>query len=146
MGLMKFLDKAVGKLNEYGPKMMELAEKVEERQIKFYEKEQENWEKVERYKEQYSNLSNQELKEKLNTETGLRKKAIGLLLQERGMQITSYKVMYSEIDTFNLKVELKMLEQRATHYGEMQGYKLTEEDAEVRKKIVRSILRERGEM
>ena len=146
MGLMKFLDKAVGKLNEYGPKMMELAEKVEERQIKFYEKEQENWEKVERYKEQYSNLSNQELKEKLNTETGLRKKAIGLLLQERGMQITSYKVMYSEIDTFNLKVELKMLEQRATHYGEMQGYKLTEEDAEVRRKIVRSILRERGEM
>lgn len=146
MGLMKFLDKAVGKLNEYGPKMMELAEKVEERQIKSYEKEQENWEKVERYKEQYSGLNNQELKEKLNTETGLRKKAIGLLLQERSMQIASYKGMYSEIDTFNLKVELKMLEQRATHYGEMQGYKLTEEDAEVRKKIVRSILRERGEM
>ena len=146
MGLIKYLDKAFEKLNEYGPQMMEYVEKREERQMRSYEREQEKEDQVKLYKEQYSASSNQELKEMLNTETGLRKKAISLLLHERKFQINSYKELYSGIDSINLKIELKMLEQRATHYGEMQGHKLTVEDAELRKEVVKSVLRGRGEM
>jgi len=146
MGLIKFLDKAFAVYQKHLPELMEFAEKMQENQQKRYEKEQECLEKIKAYKMQYASLSYQELKERLDTETGLRRKAIVCLLQERTSMIREYKEVYSELDSYSLRVEIHMLKNRATHYFGMEGQKLRYEDAELMSKIAIKILEERGEI
>lgn len=146
MGLMKWLDKAFNTYQEHLPEIMEFTEKMQENQQKRFEKEQECLEKIEEYKMQYSNLSSQELKERLDTETGLQRKAIVCILQERTSLIRKYKEVYSGLDSYSLRIELHMLKDRATHYFGMEGQKLKYEDAELMSKIAMNILEQRGDI
>ncbi|MBR2895392.1 MAG: hypothetical protein IKC03_07020 [Oscillospiraceae bacterium] len=142
MGLMKFFDKALALYQRHLPEIMEFTEKVEEQQRNAYGREQEKMEEMEVYKAQYVHLSDEELKSRYNMETGLKKKAVYAVLRERNAQRAEWKRIYSGLDIMQLKIELKMLEQRATHYGEMQGHKLTQADADARKQVLLSVLRQ----
>ena len=105
MGLMRLLDIAYEKLNEYGPQMMEYVEKMEERQMRSYEREQENREQVEIYKQQYAARSNQELKEMLNTETGLSKKAVAEKIVYSAFDIIASKTKQDALSVFSEAIE-----------------------------------------
>lgn len=140
----KFLKKAFKTYQEHLPDMMEFAEKVQERQQKAYESEQKELEKITEYKTQYACLSDNQLKGKLNTENRLEKRAIIALLQERNSERLKLKEIYSDLDAISLKIELKMLEQSATHYGDLQGHKLSKAEVDTRMMIVKSILHDRG--
>lgn len=144
MGLMELLGKAYNTLEKHSPEIMdymskavELAEKTEERnRLKQVE--------IEKYKVGYLNLSNAELKNKLDTESGIRKDAVISLLQDRKREIAKCKSIYSDLSDSELRVELHMLDIRATHFGDKKGQRLSAEETEMRKNVVIAILKQRG--
>lgn len=148
MGLMNFLDKVLEKCEEYTPQVMDYVQTAIE---KNEEREQKEEQKVEKYKEEYSHLSNTELKNKLDEESGLRRKAIVLLLQERHQknaenrqEIQEYKETYYQLSDMALVLELKKLEHKMTGYGNIPGQQLSEESVNKRKAIIVALLKERG--
>lgn len=148
MGLMNFLDKAYEKCVEYTPQVMDYMQTAIE---KAEEREQKEKQKVENYKKEYSHLSNTELKNKLDEESGLRRKAIVSLLQERHQknveykqEIQEYKETYSKLSDTELVLELKKLEHKMTSYGDIPGQLLSKESVYKRKAIIVALLKERG--
>lgn len=92
MGLIKFLDKAVGKLEEYTPRFIECVEKMQEIEAKKAERYNRD---VEIYKKQYSRLSDNELLDEMNrirTDSTMKSRkeknaACRALFEERGFEI-----------------------------------------------------------
>lgn len=144
MGLMKFLDKALDAYQKHLPEIMEYAEKIQEHQQKKEEHRYEQFREIDGYKAEYANISSEGLKAMLGSESGLKKKAITLILQERNANMLKWKATYSELTTEELRVEAILLNQHYSHYCDTPGQKLSEIENDTRKKLVYSILRERG--
>lgn len=129
MGIKNLLKSTLSYLEQHGPEIADRMQRTLERQQ----------EEIDKYKAKYSDMSNQELQNRVDQGvSGAERAALASIAQERKLERETYQEQCSTMSSFELMVEYKTVSRKKREQD------IGMREAELKLAIISRILKDRG--